>query len=282
MKISIITPNFNYDKFIGQTIESVVAQDYDNIEHIIIDDGSTDSSVEVVKSFKEKYPGKIKLIQQENEGQTPAINVGLKAAVGDIICWINSDDTYCSNVFAEVVKIFKDDKTIDIIFGDANVIDLNNNFIYRLRHFSFSYYESVFVGFNNTLTSNAVFWRREITSNVGLMKGSLKCNMDGEYFSRITFKKKLYYLKKPLANFRKQIKTIAAAKHHDWDILINKEREQTQKTAYHRLNISKFLPYRYSFLLKYFMIGYRALRRIIFLHYLKKRLEILRYKKLNS
>ena len=79
MKISIVTPNYNYEKFIGETIESVVKQNYSNLEYIIIDDGSTDNSVEVIRKYHKKYPNKIKFIQQENKGQTPAINKALRA-----------------------------------------------------------------------------------------------------------------------------------------------------------------------------------------------------------
>ena len=93
LKISIITPNYNYANYIGQTIESIISQDYPTIEYIIVDDGSTDNSARIIESFVEKFPNRIKLIRQTNKGQTAAINVGLRAATGDIIGWINSDDT---------------------------------------------------------------------------------------------------------------------------------------------------------------------------------------------
>lgn len=278
MKISIVTPNYNYAEYIGQTIESVVTQDYGNIEHIIVDDGSTDNSVAIIKEYQQRYPWKIKLIQQENRGQTPAINLALINATGDIIGWLNSDDTYLQGTLKEVVKIFNKENT-DIVFGDSNVIDVVGKFIYRLRHLKFSYFESVFVGFNNTLTSNTVFWKRELLNQVGLMKDSLKCNMDGEYFSRLTYRKKVVYLRKPLANFRKQLHTKASLSNSNWTKLINEEREQTQKEAYENLFISKYIPYKFSFPIRYILLFLRALRRIIYLHYIKKRIEIYSYRK---
>ncbi len=99
LKISIVTPNYNYEKYIGSTIESVINQKYDNFEYIIVDDGSTDKSVDIINRYVAKYPDKIILIEQENSGQTNAINEALKNVTGDIICWINSDDKFLDNAF---------------------------------------------------------------------------------------------------------------------------------------------------------------------------------------
>ncbi len=106
MKISIITPNYNYEKYIAKTIESVVTQSFNNIEHIIVDDGSTDNSVSIIKEYQKLYPEIIKLIQQENRGQTSALNVCLKNVTGDIIGWLNSDDLYCKNTFQIIINNF--------------------------------------------------------------------------------------------------------------------------------------------------------------------------------
>jgi len=122
MKISIITPNYNYASFIEQTIRSVIYQKYNNFEHIIVDDGSTDNSVDVIQKYVEKYPNKIIMIKQENKGQTYAINEALKHAKGDIIGWINSDDFYFENIFSTIVETFKKDTSIDAIMGDIAII----------------------------------------------------------------------------------------------------------------------------------------------------------------
>lgn len=277
MKLSIVTPNYNYEQFIGQTIESVVAQDYDNIEYIIVDDGSTDNSIELIKSYQKLYPKKIKLIQQENKGQTCAINTALKNTTGDIIGWINSDDTYLPGTFRKIVKEFKENN-VDIVFGDVNIMDLKGNFIYRLRHFRFCYVESVFVGFSNTLTSNSVFWRKSLTNSIDLMKENLKCNMDGEYFSRLTLNKKVIYIKEPLANFRRQEKTKAAEKTKEWEIFIAKERNETQRLAYYNLSMSKYISYDRTKLFGYCFLLFRSLKRVLFFHYQRKFIEKLVYK----
>lgn len=89
-KISIITPSYNQGSFIKQTIDSVLNQNYQNLEYWVIDGGSTDKTVKILKS----YGRKIKWISEKDKGQTDAINKGLKKITGDIIAFINSDDYY--------------------------------------------------------------------------------------------------------------------------------------------------------------------------------------------
>ncbi len=99
--VSIITPSFNQAQFIEQTIKSVQNQDYKNIEHIIIDGGSTDGTIDILK----KYSG-IKWISEKDNGQSDAINKGFSTANGEILAWLNSDDYYDENIITKVVEYF--------------------------------------------------------------------------------------------------------------------------------------------------------------------------------
>src|SRR5688500_3818909 len=90
-KISIITPTYNQGHFIEQTIQSVIEQDYPNLEYIIIDGGSTDDTLSVIKKY-EKYISY--WISEKDKGQSEAINKGFKKATGDVVNWLNSDDYY--------------------------------------------------------------------------------------------------------------------------------------------------------------------------------------------
>ena len=117
-KLSIIIPNYNYGNYIEETILSVINQNYPNTELIIIDGGSTDDSIEIIK----KYNKHINYwISEKDNGQADAINRGLKVATGDYVAFMNSDDTYLDNAF---VNIFNNKKSVD-----KDVIDL------RYKHY---------------------------------------------------------------------------------------------------------------------------------------------------
>lgn len=140
MRFSIVIPNYNYEKFVQNTVLSVLRQDYSDIEIVIVDDGSTDNSVNVIQSIINDFPEKsIKLICQTNSGQSNAINTGLSHVTGDIIGWINSDDYYMDGTFTKVAKSFLDND-VSVVFGDINVVDIDGNYIYSLYHFDFSFF----------------------------------------------------------------------------------------------------------------------------------------------
>lgn len=121
-KISVLTPSYNQGEFIEETIESVLNQNYKNIEHIIIDGGSTDNTVEILR----KYPH-LKWISEKDNGQSDALNKGLAMAAGEIIGWVNSDDFYEKNIFEDVNEHFND-LTVDWIVGNtADCYELINH-----------------------------------------------------------------------------------------------------------------------------------------------------------
>ncbi len=279
LKISIVTPNYNYAKYIGETIESIIAQNYQNYEYIIVDDGSTDNSVEVINKYVAQFPNNIFLIRQENRGQTPAINVGMKQVTGDVVCWINSDDTFCESVFQKVAERFTEDKRTDIVFGDMNVTDLHGNFIYRRRHLNFNYITGCLLGFTTVLSSNAVFWKKEAMIKNGYFNESLKCNMDGDFYSRLTKGMRVKRLNSAVANFRKQAFSKAAEHNENWDLVVKNETSFERKNAYLNLLISKIIPYKYSAIIKLPFHFIRVSLRIIRLHFIKQKKEIKQYNK---
>lgn len=130
-KISIVTPSFNSDKYIEDCIQSVLNQNYPNFEHIIIDGGSTDGTIEILK----KYPH-LKWISEPDEGQSDAINKGIKLASGDILGWQNSDDYYLPSVFNKVYRVF--DERIDIVFGDCIFVDEQTRFLRFKREIGYN------------------------------------------------------------------------------------------------------------------------------------------------
>jgi glycosyltransferase involved in cell wall biosynthesis len=111
--ISILTPSFNQGRYIEQTITSVLKQNYARFEHIVIDGGSTDETIEVLK----RYPH-LKWISEPDKGQADALNKGFRMATGELIGWINSDDFYAEGVFRRVADIF-DDQSVQWTIGDV-------------------------------------------------------------------------------------------------------------------------------------------------------------------
>jgi glycosyltransferase involved in cell wall biosynthesis len=123
MKISIITVSFNSAKTIRQTIESVLAQDYDDLEYIVIDGASKDGTVEILKSFGDK----IKFISEPDKGIYDALNKGVKMATGEIIGTIGGDDFYPnSHVISHIANAFEDAKT-DAVYGDKQYVNMGDD-----------------------------------------------------------------------------------------------------------------------------------------------------------
>ena len=113
-KISIISPSFNQGKYIEQTIQSVLNQNYPNLEYIIIDGGSTDETVKIIK----KYEHKIHYwVSEPDKGQTDAINKGFAKCTGEIFNWLNSDDYYEPGTFNKLAKLFSDNPNANVICG---------------------------------------------------------------------------------------------------------------------------------------------------------------------
>jgi len=119
-KISVITPSYNQGRFIEQTIQSVINQGYPNIEYIIIDGGSNDETVEIIK----KYEGHIKYWHsKKDKGQGDAINYGFSLATGDILCWLNSDDVYIPGALLTIARQFENIHSPTILFGNCIQFD---------------------------------------------------------------------------------------------------------------------------------------------------------------
>tara|TARA_Y100001954_G_C15814997_1_gene607009 strand:+ start:90 stop:1094 length:1005 start_codon:yes stop_codon:yes gene_type:complete len=180
LKISIITPSYNQGEFIEQTIRSVVIdQNYNNIEYIVIDGGSSDRTVDILK----KYDDKIHYwISEPDKGQTDAINKGFAKATGDIVTWLCSDDYYEPGVFHKVLKAFKQNPTLNLVCGNR-------------RTFGKGYLDRVYPGANiksrieDTLLFGGFdqppsFFRADAYKRLFPLTEELKYRMDCELFLR--------------------------------------------------------------------------------------------------
>lgn len=179
-KISVITPSYNQGQFLEKTIRSVLNQNYPNLEYIIIDGGSTDNSVEVIKKYEKDIAY---WVSEKDEGQSHALNKGLKLSTGEIIGWINSDDIYIDDCLFQVTNYFDLHPSIDIVFSDYYYIDENGKVLRRRKEIPFNY--QVYLWTGNCYHANcAGFFRRKVFDHIGEFDESLHYGMDYEFYLR--------------------------------------------------------------------------------------------------
>lgn len=123
MKISIVTTSYNSEKTIEDTILSVLSQNYQNFEHIIVDGASKDSTMEIVKKYEDKYKGRLKYISQPDKGIYDAMNKGIQMATGDVIGLLNSDDKYANNKILKTISETIEKTNCDGIHGNLLYMD---------------------------------------------------------------------------------------------------------------------------------------------------------------
>jgi len=198
-KISIVTTSYNQGEFIERTILSVLNQNYPNLEYIIIDDGSTDSSVEIIKRY-EKFLSY--WVIEPHNGQASALKKGFDKCTGEIMAFLSSDDTYCPGNLNKIADLFKRNSQVDVIYGAVNLIDKYDNFLARKDMSGFRFDFSILL-FESSLPQPAVFWRRYIYLKSGGIDPSFLFSMDKDLWVRFSLSgAKFLRVNEVFANFR--------------------------------------------------------------------------------
>lgn len=181
--VSIITPSFNQGRFIRATIESVLNQDYPQLEYIVMDGGSTDETVSILK----EYSNRIHWISEKDRGQTHAINKGLHSASGSIVAYLNSDDLYLPHSIRHVVDVFLKNPDVDFVYGDFHAIDQNGHLIDKVKTIPFD--QDILLYDANFICQPASFYRRRLIDEIGFFDENLHYLMDYEFFLRAAKRK---------------------------------------------------------------------------------------------
>lgn len=178
-KISIITPSFNQAQYLEETILSVLNQNYPELEYSIIDGGSTDGSVEIIKKY-EKHCAY--WTSKKDSGQSAAINKGLKKATGEIVTWLNSDDKLADNALSKVIAHFQHSPETGLIHGGTLFFDKNGT-----KDMDFGYdnpcIERYLAGM--AFPQPAAFFRRNLLNKIGFLNEKYHYGMDYDLFSRL-------------------------------------------------------------------------------------------------
>lgn len=197
MLISIVTPSYNHAQYIEETIKSVLSQDYPHIEYLIVDGGSTDGTQDIIRKYENKLAW---WVSEKDSGQTDAINKGFARAKGDILAWINSDDTYEPGAVAAAVKYLEEHPSVGMVYGDCNFINDSGHVIGRFNAAQTNY-RLLRQGYVH-IPQQTMFFRAELWRQLGPLDSSFYFAMDYDLWTRIAAHAEIKYVPQTWANFR--------------------------------------------------------------------------------
>lgn len=184
MKVTIITVAFNSGKTLADTFRSVLTQTYSDIEYIVVDGGSKDNSLDIIREWEPRFEGRMRWISEKDKGIYDAMNKGFQMATGDVVGIINSDDFFTRNDIVErFVPEFLDD-TIDAIYGDVHFVR-DGNFDKCVRYYSSRLFHPRWLRFGFMPAHPSFYARREVFERAGLYKTDYKIGSDYEMMVRL-------------------------------------------------------------------------------------------------
>ena len=201
--VSIVTPSLNQAAFIEKTIFSVLNQDYPNIEYIVMDGGSTDGTLDILQ----KCSDDLIWVSEPDRGQSDAINKGFQRTHGEIIAWLNCDDTYLPGAVRTAVQYLMEHPDVAVVYGGANFVDDNGKLLRRGRAVEFDLNRPC----ESIIPQPAAFFRKAAFEEVGRLDINLHYRMDLDLWIRMALKFKICNIPYALANIRVSLDTKTAS-----------------------------------------------------------------------
>jgi glycosyltransferase involved in cell wall biosynthesis len=214
--VTVVTPSYNQGRFIRETIESVLSQDYPNVEYIVMDGLSKDETAAVCA----EYADRLTFISEKDNGQSDAINKGFRMARGEIVAWLNSDDVFLPGAIGHVVEAFLREPDLGAVYGEGYQIDIDGNVKQRFSVTEpFNLWKLVYM--SDYILQQTVFFRRDVFDDVGLLDEALHYGMDWEILMRIGKRHMLRYLPHYMGSIREygEAKTSTGGARRFWELV---------------------------------------------------------------
>jgi glycosyltransferase involved in cell wall biosynthesis len=196
--VSIITPVLNGIQYLETCITSILSQSYPYIEHIFIDGGSSDGTLEMLSGYQANYPERIRLISEPGMGVGDAWNKGLKVAKGNIFGWLGADDMSEPEAIQTIIDFFKEKPDAYFVFGDCNFINAAGEIIGKSQTHDFDLKE--IINDRNVIPCTSAFYKREVIEKVGMLENVI--GSDRDYWIRVAKVFPIYRIERVLSSFR--------------------------------------------------------------------------------
>jgi len=244
-RISVVTPSYNQASFLEATIRSVLLQGYPDLEYIIVDGGSNDGSLDIIRKYEDELGY---WVSEPDRGQAHAINKGFVHATGDIVSWLNSDDIYEPHILHLVAQSFDPVTGPYVVFGDCLFMDERGRSIRLFRGIDRPLYRKLCYWRGWDIPQPTVFVARRVIEEIGPLDESLHLAMDYEWFLRVARHYKFVHLGRILARYRVH----PGAKSRDWSgrrELFYKEMHPIAQRHWENLPLSEYFRIRASYVL---------------------------------
>jgi glycosyltransferase involved in cell wall biosynthesis len=196
-RITVVTPSYNQARFIERTLQSVIHQEYPNLEFIVIDGGSTDGSVGIIQRYASHLAY---WVSEADHGQTDALVKGFSRATGDILCYLCSDDLHEQWTLWEVAQFFMSHPQAEVVYGDSIWIDVEDRPIKPKKEHPFNWF--IFVYDHDFVPQPSTFWRRSLYEKAGGLDPAFQLAMDSDLWIRFAEVAPLYHVRRVWSRMR--------------------------------------------------------------------------------